>query len=88
MSYKLQSPRMSNAEVFNNIVVEGCGSSLQERSSDFHLLRSWYEYDAEAAAPASKGGFNWKALLGMTILVGISAAFWVGVGALVSRIWK
>jgi len=77
---------MNTAEVFTNIVVEGCGISLQERSSDFHLWRCWYEYDAEADAPAFNGRFNWKTLLGMTIVVGISAGVWAGVGLLIARV--
>jgi hypothetical protein len=50
--------------------------------------RSWLELDSEIEQTAKPSRVNWNAVLGVAVTLGISAAFWTGVGVAVAQIWK
>jgi hypothetical protein len=45
-----------------------------------------YDSGAGDGRDASAEGFNWNALLGLVVVVGISASFWAGVGITLSHL--
>jgi len=66
--------------------VEGPSSSLPEGPSQTEFLRCWFEYDSQFDEPVPSGRINWNAVLGIVLVVGISAGFWAGVGWMVSAL--
>jgi hypothetical protein len=72
------------------ILIEGPWSNLPIDSRDVTFLRSWAVYDSavDVRRDVPTAGFNWNALLGLVMVVGISASFWAGVGTTLSRLLK
>lgn len=56
--------------------------------SDVKFLRSWLTYDSELDEGKPRGRVNWIAVLGMLLVLGISAGFWTGLGLLISHVRK
>jgi hypothetical protein len=54
-------------------------------SPDAQFLRSWLEHDSDTDE-GTKGRTNWGLISGMVLAVGVSAAFWAGVGWMLSRL--
>jgi hypothetical protein len=54
-------------------------------SPDAQFLRSWLENDAETDGN-EHGRVNWGLISGLALAIGVSAAFWAGVGWMLSRI--
>ena len=47
---------------------------------DTKFLRSWLVYDSSLEAGKTGGSPNWNIILGLSLVVGVSAGFWVAVG--------
>ncbi len=90
MSYKsLQlSPRTSTSRTSMRVAIHGPWSSPPGKSPDIQFLQTWLEYDSDLDEGVVQRRFNWGALAGLTLAVGFSASFWVGVGLIVARIWR
>ena len=48
-------------------------------------LQSGFESDFHFDSPETGRGFNWGKALGVAIVVGVSGAFWTGVGFLIAH---
>lgn len=70
------------------VVVTRPGGASTPDFANFHLWRSWFELDSESDDNRSHSAINWNALLGLAVTLGISAAFWSGVGVAVAQILK
>jgi hypothetical protein len=55
---------------------------------DARFLRTWFEYDSEMQEARPQKGINWSVILGMAVVITVSAGFWTGVGLLTARLWK
>ena len=86
MSYRASqlSPQSTNAERLR-VVVETPQDSPDGRK-DMQFWRSWLEFDSEQNQGKKRHRLNWSALLGLMVVVGVSACFWAGVGVLISRL--
>jgi hypothetical protein len=91
MSYKvLQLSPLSTRGTHVKILIEGPWSTPPINSGDVTFLRSWAVYDSavKVGNDAATAGFNWNALLGLVVMVGISASFWAGVGITLSHVLR
>jgi hypothetical protein len=91
MSYKvLQLSPLSTGSMQVKILIEGPWNTPLTNSADARFLRSWMIYDSGMCAgkDADQTGFNWNALLGLLLAVGVSASSWAGVGVTLSRLLK
>ena len=61
--------------------------TLPANSRDGKFLRSWLVYDS-SLDDDEKGRIHWNVVLGLALVLGISAAFWTGVAFVVARVWK
>jgi hypothetical protein len=52
------------------------------------FLRSWLVYDSEIQSGFRHRSLNWRLVLGLAIMVTVSASFWTGIGLLVAHIRK
>ncbi len=89
MSYKeMQLSPLSTGNAQVKILIEGPWSAPLAQSDDARFLRSWMVYDSGVGGgtDAARAGFDWNALLGLTVVVGVSASFWVGVGLTFSHL--
>ena len=60
-----------------------CDSPLRHSGAEFS--RSWLIYDPEVDEPRR---INRHVILGMALVIGVSASFWAGVGLAIAQIWK
>lgn len=91
MSYKvLQLSPLSTRGTHVKILIEGPWSTPPANFGGARFLRSWavYESAVDAGHDAATAGFNWNAILGLVVVVGISASFWAGVGITLSHVLK
>ena len=87
MSYKeMQLSPLSTRSTQVKILIEGPWSAPLAQSADARFLRSWMVYDSGfgGGTDATTSGFN--ALLGLVVIVGVSASFWAGVGLTLSHL--
>jgi hypothetical protein len=78
------SPQGTNAKNLR-VVIQNPPSDPPEHR-DMQFWRSWFEFESDD--PDEKGSrskLNWNMLLGVVVVVGISASFWTGVGLLIAR---
>jgi hypothetical protein len=54
---------------------------------DAEFLRWWLVYDSEGIHNRSRI-YNWNALLGLLLAVGVSIACWIGVGMMLTRLLR
>ena len=87
MSYRFSqlSPRTSTRGITMRMALRGPWSAPPGDSPDAQFLRSWLEHDYETDEE-TQGRINWGLISGLAVAVGVSAAFWAGVGWLLSRI--
>jgi hypothetical protein len=87
MSYRLSqlSPRTSTRGITMRMALRGPWSDPLGDSPDVQFLRTWLEQDSEADEEA-QAGINWGLISGLVLAVGVSAAFWAGIGWMLSRI--
>jgi len=90
MSYRFSqlSPQASTRSTSMKFAIRGPWSDPPEKLRDVQFLRSWLEFDSEEEADSRPHRMNWNALLGLALMVGISASFWTGVGVVAARILK
>jgi hypothetical protein len=91
MSYKVLQPSpLSTRGTHMKILIEGPWSAPLANSADARFLRSWLVYDLEVdgGSDAATAEFNWNAIVGLAVVVGISASFWAGVGITFSHLLK
>jgi hypothetical protein len=81
------SPQASTRGAGDWFAVQG---SRSPRASirDIRFLRSWLEYDSQVNAARPRKGINWNAVLGVLVIVGVSAGFWTILGLIVAHFWK
>ncbi len=60
-------------------------TSTGDNSLDTQLLRSWVEYDPEFDEPVLGHPLNRWTILGITLVIATSGAFWTGVGLLINH---
>jgi hypothetical protein len=87
MSYRFSqlSPRTSTRGITMRMALRGPWSDSPGDSPDAQFLRSWIEDDSDEDDSA-QGRTNWGLVSGIVLAVGVSAAFWAGVGWMISRI--
>ena len=87
MSYRFSqlSPRTSTRGITMRMALRGPWSDPPGDSPDAQFLRSWLEHDYETNEE-TQGRINWGLISGLALAVGVSAAFWAGVGWVISRI--
>ena len=85
MSYKQMSPRTSTRGITMRMALRGPWSAPTADSPDAQFLRSWLESDTDADGDEN-GRVNWGLISGLALALGVSAAFWAGVGWMLSRI--
>jgi hypothetical protein len=91
MSYRvMQLSPLSTGNTQVKILIEGPWSAPLMDSADARFLRSWMVYDSGVGdgRDAATSGLNWNAILGLVVIVGISASFWTGVGITISHLLK
>lgn len=90
MSYRISqlSPQKSTGANHLRVIVSGPWGEQPESFRNMQFWRSWVEYNGQVEQSGSGSFVNWNAVLGLVITVGIGAAFWSGVGLLVSQVWK
>jgi len=81
-------PRSSTEDTPWRVAVQRSWKSEPSSSREIKFLRSWLVYDSKHDAGFRAGRPNWRLILGLAIVVTVSASFWTGVGLLVARIWK
>jgi hypothetical protein len=89
MSYKvMQLSPLSTRSTQVKILIQGPWSAPLAQSADARFLRSWMVYDSGIGGgpDAATTGFNWNALLGLVVVVGVSGSFWAGVGITLSHL--
>jgi hypothetical protein len=86
MSYRFSqlSPRTSTRGLTMRMALRGPWTDSGS-SPDAQFLQSWLEEDSDAYDEAG-GRTNWGLVSGMVLAVGVSAAFWAGVGWMISRL--
>lgn len=55
---------------------------------DAEFLRCWHVYDSQLDGAAPRRRINWNAILGVGIVVGVSAGFWAGLALAVAYLVK
>jgi hypothetical protein len=55
---------------------------------DTKFLRSWLVYDSSVDANKAEGATNWNAIMGLGLVAGLSAVFWLGVGVIAAHYLK
>ena len=86
MSYKSsQLSPLSTRGTNLRVSIQGPWSSLPLSYHQAEFFRSWAVYDPQLDAPRP---INRKVILGMILVLGISASFWAGVGIAVAQLWK
>ena len=91
MSYKvLQLSPLSTRSMHLRIMIQGPWSAPPPDFPDASFLRSWLVYDSGMpfGRDGAAVGFNWNALLGLLLAVGVSAGAWAGIGLSLSRLLK
>lgn len=87
MSYRFsQLSPQSTQGTSARIAVYGPWSTPPESFREVQFWRSWLEFDSEVDEARSQSRVNWNAVLGLVLVVGISAAFWTGAGLLIARL--
>ena len=86
MSYKSsQLSPVSTGDANLRIAILGPWNSEPLSIRDTELSRSWLVYDSELDVPHRIDG---NVLLGIALVIGISASFWAGVGFTIAQFWK
>ena len=86
MSYKSsQLPPLSTRGAKLRMSVKSPWGSLPFNCDEVQFLRSWLIYDPELDAPRP---LNRDVVLGMGLVLLISASFWTGVGLTIAQVWK
>jgi hypothetical protein len=86
MSYKLwQLPPVSTRAMNLRTSVSSPWSSLPFNYEAPDFRRSWLIYDPELDAPRR---MNRDVILGMGLVLLISASFWTGIGLAIAQVWK
>ena len=81
-------PPTGTGRTFSRFGVQSPASAPAGSLEDVHFLRTWFEYDSEVNGAGSRGGINWYTILGMVLVIGVSATFWTCVGLIVARLWQ
>jgi hypothetical protein len=65
----------------------GIGGVWSNHQLEF--LRDWYVKDSSIHEDRTPGRYNWNALTGIALMVGIGASFWTAVGLIATRwLWR
>lgn len=70
------------------IAANGSISGLWSNQQFTDFLRDWYVKDSTIHEDRTPGRYNWDALVGIVLMVGIGAGFWIAVGLITARLWK
>jgi len=87
MSFRLLelSPRESTRRSTLRISIQGPWNSPPFNYGETQFFRSWLIYDPELDVPRR---MNRHMILGMLVVLGISASFWAGLGLAIAQVWK
>jgi len=58
-----------------------------ENSEEAKFFRSWLVYDSDLQTTRT-GRANWNVMLGLGLVVALSATFWATIGLMMTRLWK
>jgi hypothetical protein len=86
MSYK--SPQLSPLSTRGANLRSSISGRWSVPRVDYHevrSVRSWLIYDPELDTPR---GVNQDVMLGMALVIGVSASFWAGLGLVIAHVWK
>ena len=81
-------PKVGIQQATIRFKIQNPWSAVNAVLPDIHFLRTWLEYDSQVEKARPRGGVNWYAVLGLLLIVGVSAGFWIGVGMIISHFWK
>ena len=89
MSYRASqlSPQGTNADCLR-VVVQNPPKDSADGRLDMQFWRSWLELQSEESNEKGSTRLNWNALVGLTVVVGVSACFWAGIGLLIARVLR
>lgn len=57
-------------------------------SNDLRFIRSWLVYDSVTQGDSGSNRSPRSIALGLLVAFGISASFWIGIGLILTRVWK
>jgi hypothetical protein len=52
------------------------------------FFRSWLVYDFDLETTRTRSRVNWSLVLGLGLVVALSASFWATIGLMMARLWK
>jgi len=82
------SPQAGTRQATMRYGLQSPWSATKAAFPDIHFLRTWLEYDSKVDVARPRKGMNWYPLLGLLLVLGVSAGFWAGVGLVVARLFK
>jgi hypothetical protein len=86
MNYKLQ---MSPLSVTQSQSVLGKGWDASPANwADAKFFRSWLVYDSDLESSRTRGRVNWNMVMGIALVVVVSAAFWTAAGWVMAHLIK
>jgi hypothetical protein len=89
MSRKSQlTPESGTRETRWHLPIEGPWKSSPANLREMKFLRSWLVYDSQIESGFEHRRLNWRLVLGLAIVITVSASFWTGIGLLVAHIRK
>ncbi len=88
MNYKLQPfPVTSTRKSRVHVPESKAWDFPLENSEDAKFFRSWLVYDSDLQTTRSRR-VNWNVMLGLGLVVALSASFWATIGLMMTRLWK
>jgi len=89
MSRKSQlTPESGTSGTRWHLPIERSWRSSPANLREMKFLRSWLVYDSQIESGFAHRRLNWRLVLGLAIMVTVSASFWTGIGLLVAHIRK
>jgi len=88
MNYKLQPfPVTRSHESRVHLPSRKARGVAPENLEDAKFFRSWLVYDSDLETTRT-GRVNWNVVLGLGLVVALSASFWATIGLMMARLWK
>ena len=88
MSYRLTQLSPQSTENKLRVIVSHSWSTAPENFREMQFWRSWLELDSDLEREVPRSRFNWSLVCGFVVALGVSAAFWFGLGSLIARLLR